>query len=123
MQWDSTMNAGFTTGKPWIKLNENYPEVNVSKEVLQKNSMLNTYKTLLLLRTNEKALQYGSYEKLERHGDMFLFTRTYEQEKVTVILNFGKEQNVDLPKDAKRLMGGSHLKMNDFLIYRTTITN
>ena len=114
MQWDSSTNAGFTTGKPWIKLNENYPEVNVSKEVLQKNSMLNTYKTLLLLRTNEKALQYGSYEKLERHGDMFLFTRTYEQEKVTVILNFGKEQNVDLPKDAKRLMGGSHLKMNDF---------
>jgi len=123
MQWDGTANAGFTTGKPWIKLNENYPEVNVSKEMHQENSMLNTYKALLKMRNKEKALQYGGYGKLERHDDMILFTRTYLAEKITVMINFGKVQNVDIPRGATILMGNSILHPNEFLIYRTTASN
>jgi len=123
MQWDGTSNAGFTAGKPWIKLNENYQNVNVSKELQQKNSILNTYKTLLKLRNSEKALQYGSYDKLEKHDDMILFTRNYLTEKITVIINFGIEQSVDIPKEAKILMGNSDLQLNDFLIFRTTVLN
>jgi len=123
MQWDGTSNAEFTAGKPWIKLNENYQNVNVSKELQQKNSILNTYKTLLKLRNSEKALQYGSYDKLEKHDDMILFTRNYLTEKITVIINFGIEQSVDIPKEAKILMGNSDLQLNDFLIFRTTVLN
>ena len=123
MQWDDSPNAGFTAGLPWIKLNEDYREVNVSRELQQPNSMLNIYKALLTLRNNDKTLQYGSYEKLERNNDMISFTRSYKGDKITVILNFGKQQNVDIPAGAKILMGGSQLKINDFLIYRTTITN
>ena len=26
MQWDDSENAGFTSGKPWIKVNPNYKE-------------------------------------------------------------------------------------------------
>ena len=118
MQWDSSTNAGFTTGKPWIKLNENYPEVNVSQELLHENSMLNTYKALLTLRNNEKTLQYGSYEKLVRNNDLISFTRSYKGDKISVFLNFGEEQSIEIPMGAKILMGGSHLKINDFLIYR-----
>jgi len=118
MQWDNSTNAGFTIGKPWIKINENYLKVNVSSELQQENSILNTYKALLTLRNKEKSIQYGSYEKLERHGDMILFTRSYNDEKVTVILNFGNETNVDIPTGAKILMGGVHLKSNEFLIYK-----
>ena len=118
MQWDSGTNAGFTTGKPWIKINENYRVVNVSDELQQKSSILNTYKALLKIRNTEKALQYGSYEKLERQNDMILFTRTYKGEKISVIINFGKEQSVNIPEGAKVLMGDSQLKMNEFLIYK-----
>ena len=123
MQWDENTNAGFTTGKPWIKLNENYPDINVSKETLQKKSILKTYKALLKLRNAEKALQYGSYGKLKKNDDIILFTRTYLAEKITVMINFGKEQNVDIPKDAKILMGNSDLKLNDFLIFKTTASD
>jgi len=122
MQWDGTANAGFTTVKPWIKLNENYQIVNVNKELQQKNSILNTYKSLLKLRNSEKALQYGSYGKLEKHDDMILFSRTYLTEKITVMINFGKEQNVDIPKEAKILMGNSDLQPNDFLIFKTKVS-
>ena len=123
MQWDDSPNAGFTAGLPWIKLNENYREVNVSREVQEPNSMLNIYKVLLTLRNNEKTLQYGSYEKLERNNDLISFTRSYKGDKIAVVLNFGKQQSVDIPTGAKILMGNTLLKTNDFLIYRTTITN
>ena len=118
MQWDSGTNAGFTTGKPWIKINEKSRIVNVRDELQQKNSILNTYKALLKIRNTEKALQYGSYEKLERQNDMILFTRTYKGEKISVIINFGKEQSVNIQEGAKVLMGGSQLKKNEFLIYK-----
>jgi len=123
MQWDSTMNAGFTNGKPWIKLNENYQIVNVNKELQQKNSILNTYKALMKMRNTEKVLQYGSYNKLERKDDMILFSRTYLTDRITVMINFGKEQSVDIPKGAKILMGTSDLQPNDFLIFRTIVSN
>jgi len=119
MQWDNSPNAGFTSGTPWIKLNENFRVVNVSTELLKKSSMLNTYKALLALRNSEKTLQYGNYEKLERNKDLITFTRSYEGNKIKVILNFGNAQNVQLPEGAKILMGSTALKTNGYLIYRT----
>jgi trehalose-6-phosphate hydrolase len=119
MQWDDSPNAGFTIGKPWIKINDDYRTVNVRNELQNKNSILNTYIALLVLRNKEKTLQYGSYEKLVRDNDMILFTRTFNQDKITVIINFGNEQTVRLPNGAKILMGKTVLDPNDFLIYKT----
>jgi len=121
MQWDKTPNAGFTTGKPWIKVNENYATVNVQESSGQKNSILNTYKALLALRDNEQTLQYGNYKKLERQGDIIRFTRAYKGDEITVLLNFGKQRDIKLPKGAKILMGNTALKPNEFLIYKTNL--
>jgi len=121
MQWDKTLHAGFTTGKPWIKVNGNYATVNVQESSGEKNSILNTYKALLALRDNEQTLQYGNYKKLERQGDMILFTRAYKGDEITVLLNFGKQRDIKLPKGAKILMGNTTLKSNEFLIYKTNL--
>jgi len=121
MQWDETVNAGFTTDKPWIKVNENYATVNVKEFSCQKNSILNTYKALLVLKNNEQTLQYGSYKKLQRQGDMILFTRVYKGNEITALLNFGKERSVKLPNGSKILMGKTTLKPNGFLIYKTDL--
>ncbi len=118
MQWDDSSNAGFTTGKPWIKINDNYRDINVRKELQDKSSLLYTYKSLLILRNKEKTLQYGSYEKLEKKNDMILFTRTFKKEKISIIINFGNEQSVRLPEGAKILMGNNLLRPNEFLIYK-----
>lgn len=123
MQWDSSLNAGFTKGVPWIKLNENYREVNVEHESKQNNSVLNTYKALLNLRNSEKVLQYGSYEMLERRNDMIFFSRIYKGDKITVFINFGKDTNVDIPTGAKILIGNAALKQNEFLIVKSTVSN
>jgi glycosidase len=118
MQWDGSANAGFSSGKPWIKVNENFRNVNVKQSLEQKNSILKTYKALLALRNREKTLQYGVYERLEFKDDRIIFTRSYSGEKITVIVNFGNETKIELPAKAKVLMGNAVLKTNDFLIYR-----
>ncbi len=118
MQWDSGNNAGFSTGNPWIKVNENYRKVNVQQSQQEKTSILNTYKALLALRNSEKILQYGTYDKLELIDDRILFTRVFEGNKITVIVNFGEETKIDIPPQSKILMGNSLLKANSFLIYR-----
>ena len=118
MQWNGNTNAGFSADKPWIKVHENYKQVNVETNSQHEKSMLNTYKALLKLRNNEKTLQYGSYEKLIRQGDVILFTRKYQGDNITVMINFGKQKSVKLPKTAKILMGNKVLQPNAFLIYR-----
>lgn len=118
MQWDSTRYAGFSYVKPWIKIHENYREVNVARQLQQRNSLLHTYKSLLALRNNEKALQYGTYENLEREGDIIRFTRVFEKDRITVILNFGLTQTFTIPEGAHILLGNKEVKANGFLIYR-----
>jgi len=118
MQWDETANAGFTTGKPWINVNENFGKVNVHESINSDSSILNTYKALLALRNTEKALQCGVYDRFELTGGRISFTRSYDGEKITVIINFADETKIDLPVGAKVLMGETVLKQNDFLIYR-----
>lgn len=118
MQWDQTANAGFTTGKPWIKVNGDFLNVNVYESLKSDSSILNTYKVLLSIRNREKPLQYGTYDRLQLNKGRILFTRSFKGEKITVLVNFGVEMKFELPQGAIVLMGNSVLKTNDFLIYR-----
>ena len=119
MQWNSNAFAGFSTGKSWIEINSDYKEINIENLSHKKNSILKNYKKLIHLRNNEKALQYGLYYKLEYIDNQISFTRIFEKDKITVIVNFGLEKKVSLPKRAKILMGNSNLKPNNFIIYKS----
>jgi trehalose-6-phosphate hydrolase len=118
MQWDNSLHAGFSSNKPWIKIHENVARVNVQKAQQQAHSMLKSYQALITLRNKEKALQYGRYERLECSNERILFTRNYEQESITVIVNFGTDTKIKLPVGATILMGRTRLSNNEFLIYR-----
>ena len=118
MQWNGNAFAGFSTEKTWIKFNSNYKRVNVQHLMNKENSILNGYKKLIALRNNEKVLQYGTYDRLEYNDNQILFTRSFEGDKITVVLNFGTAKKISIPKGAKILMGNPKLKSNDFIIYR-----
>jgi alpha-glucosidase len=60
MQWDDSTNAGFTTGKPWLPIPDNYKTINVKAEVLNFNSLLNWYKQLIELRRSQPSLRDGN---------------------------------------------------------------
>jgi trehalose-6-phosphate hydrolase len=118
MQWNSDVFAGFSTGKSWIKINPDYKEVNVQVLERQKKSILNKYKELIALRNKEKALQYGSYEKLQYKENQISFTRSFGGDTITVIINFGTEMKIKIPVGTKILMGSTKLKTNNFIIYK-----
>ncbi|MFV8324827.1 alpha-amylase family glycosyl hydrolase [Flavobacterium sp. ZS1P14] len=118
MQWNGNAFAGFSNRKTWIKINPDYKQANVQHLMSKENTILNNYKKLIALRNNEKVLQYGKYERLEHHDDQILFTRSFEGDTLTVVINFGLAKDIRLPKGAKILMGTPKLKSNDFIIYR-----
>lgn len=100
-QWDTTANAGFTTGTPWLKVNSNYKYINVVTEINDKNSPLNYFKKMIQLRKHNKELfVYGKYELIDKaNPNVFAYTRTSAKEKILVLLNFNKEiSRIVLPK-------------------------
>lgn len=118
MQWSGDAFAGFSTEKAWIKINPDYETINVEVLTPQENSILNTYKKLIALRNSEKVLQYGKFDNLEYEEDQISFTRSFEGDKITVIINFGSPKEIELPADAIILMGSKELKSNSFIIYK-----
>ena len=118
MQWNNSDNAGFTTGKPWIKLHDNRNEITVENALKNPNSMLAKYKAMIALRNKEKTLQYGNYKKLSIKNDCISFTRQYNDTLMTVLVNFGADRIVKVPRQAEILMGEENLKTNRFLVYR-----
>ncbi|MGM0875738.1 MAG: glycoside hydrolase family 13 protein [Bacillota bacterium] len=100
MQWTDEKNAGFTTGKPWLKVNPNYTEVNVQQSMKDPDSIYHYYKKLVQLRKEQPVLVYGRYDLiLEEHEQIFAYTRTIDDEIILIITNlFSKETTFSLPK-------------------------
>jgi len=93
MQWDDSEHAGFTKGEPWIQVNDNFTEINVAAAESDPQSILHYYRKLISLRKKNKVLIYGAYELLLADDpDIYAYTRTLDDEKVLVILNFSSNE-------------------------------
>ena len=96
MQWDNSVNAGFSLGKnvePWLPVNNNYTEVNVADELADKDSILNFYRQLIKIRRKSEALCHGSWKTLIHYPyEHLAYTRQTANEKVLVIINFSYEK-------------------------------
>lgn len=103
MQWNAEKNAGFTTGRPWLKVNPNYKEINVELALRDENSIYHYYKKLIEIRKKYQALIYGSYDLiLENHNEIFAYTRKLEDEQVLVLTNlFANNATFNLPASLK----------------------
>ena len=103
MQWDDSENAGFTKGKPWLGINENYKYINVEKDKNSENSIFEYYKKLIKLRKEENVIKYGTFELLlKEHKEVFVYTRSYDNENLLVICNFyGNNITIDLGQEFK----------------------
>lgn len=99
MQWDDSENAGFTTGKPWLPVNQNYKKINVHAQLNDPNSILNVYRFLINYRKNNPLVVYGDYQLLESHKNIFAYTRTYEGKTLLVVANISNNMDqFDLSK-------------------------
>ena len=88
MQWDSSVNGGFSKYSPWIKNNLNYKEINVEKQLNDKRSILNFYKKMIKTRKENKGLIYGEYKLiLENDENIYSYLRELDNEKFIIITN------------------------------------
>lgn len=103
MQWDGSLNAGFSTGKPWIRLHDSYKDVNVERESRTKDSLLRFWKNMLALRKEYAAiLIHGRIRVYDLENPWtFTFAKTSaEGATALVVLNFSKsQQTFSRPKD------------------------
>ncbi len=98
MQWDSSVNAGFGSGTPWLKVNPNYKQINVAAQLEDPESIFNYYRRMIRLRKQHPGFIYGSFDLIAPdHQEVFAYTRTYGSEKYAVIANLTKKAvTVDL---------------------------
>jgi oligo-1,6-glucosidase len=95
MQWDDSPQAGFTTGEPWIKVNPNHASINVVQALADPNSVLHYYRQLIRLRRENPIMVYGTYDLiLDNHPQIYAFTRTLDDDRLLVILNFSGDTPV-----------------------------
>lgn len=88
-QWNSTTNAGFTTGTSWIKVNPNYKSINAAAQEKDANSTLNYFRRIVKFRKDNPALVYGKYTLLDaQNPDTYAYTRELNGKKLLVVLNF-----------------------------------
>jgi len=92
INWSSEANGGFTSGKPWLKANPNYREINVEKALEDKNSIFYYYKDLVALRRDSEysdLIVYGNYTLLDpKDPDVYAYIRSNQEKRLLVISNF-----------------------------------
>ncbi len=105
MAWDSSEYGGFSTAKPWIALHSRQKEINLEKDLAAGHSVFRFYRGLLQLRNTEPALTEGELEVLSHpEDDYFAYTRTLDGDKILIVCNFEKEQDISLPTAGTALL-------------------
>ena len=108
MQWTGEENAGFTAGTPWLRVNSNYTAINVEKETIDSNSVLNFYKKLIALRKDpeyKETVVYGALEPFmeDRHNLMAYYRKG--DKTLLVVGNYQwEEQEITLPSECKKVL-------------------
>ncbi|KAK9893406.1 glycoside hydrolase family 13 protein [Cystobasidium minutum MCA 4210] len=93
MPWDSSPKAGFTTGTPWMRVNEDNQVCNVADQQGKKDSILTFWKETVQLRKSTPTLIYGQFELNldERYPTIISYTRELDDKRYLFIANFGGE--------------------------------
>ncbi|MBR4903908.1 MAG: alpha-glucosidase [Selenomonadaceae bacterium] len=126
MQWDTSKNAGFTSGKAWLPVHDDFTACNVEIQEKNPDSVLNFYRKLSKLRNSSDVLISGEYEELyPENEELYIFTRKSGDKKFMTIVNFTTHE-VEMPaqilKGGKKVMGNysdekNYLRATEATIY------
>ena len=106
MQWTEGENAGFSKGKPWLKINGNHTEVNVETENANPNGVLAFWKQMIALRKTHPVLQEGTFRSLYEGRSVYVFARELGGKTLLSVCNMtGKRAKLPavVGKDTKQI--------------------
>ena len=114
MQWDASPNAGFTTGKPWLKVNPNYKTINAEESMKDPDSVFHYYQKLIQLRHQYDIIVYGTYEEYyPEDKNLYVYSRHLGSQTLFVALNFSNEiQKLQIPSQLN--LSGSKLLISNY---------
>jgi len=120
MLWDDSLDAGFSSVTPWIKVNERYTEINAKEEIKREDSCFNFYKKLIALRKKLTVVQEGKFALSDRFNkNVMAYSRTTKEGKIAVICNMTDSSLrywLWLPRKAKVLL--SNVESSEYLSRR-----
>ena len=91
MHWDDSEYAGFSDTMPWIKMMDNYKEINVAEQLNDESSVFQFYKKMIALRKAEPILVEGDFEELlEMPDDVIAYSRISAEGKISCLCNFSR---------------------------------
>jgi len=113
MPWTAEPGHGFSTGRPWIRFNDDADARNVAAQAAEPDSVLAAYRRLIALRQGRASLRRGALRRLDIGGeDVLAYLRESDGEATLVVANFGQAGTsvaLDGAGDGPwRAIGGSH---------------
>ena len=90
MQWDDSINGGFSAGMPWLSVNGNYPRINVKRQEDDPGSVLSYYRKLIAFRNGSRVLQEGDFTELYRKNGVYAYRRACDGETLTIVISLAE---------------------------------
>ena len=90
MQWDDSINGGFSAGTPWLSVNGNYPRINVKRQEDDPGSVLSYYRQLIAFRNGSRVLQEGDFTELYRKNGIYAYRRACDGEALTIVISLAE---------------------------------
>lgn len=108
MQWDDSLNGGFTTGKPYTRFVEgelDYHHVNVASQTADPSSLWHAIRHMIGVRKRHPAFARGSLQWVETDNPaVAVFAREHQADKLLVLHNLSDSLQVaSLPHEHRRL--------------------
>ena len=114
LAWDSSKNAGFTSGKPWLELND-FSKINYEKALEDKNSIFYHYQKLIRLRKTNPLVSRGFYKPVKTPDKIYAFERFIDDKSLIVINNFsGKKIENTMDDKLKQKYRNSNILLNNY---------
>ena len=89
MQWTDERYCGFSDTKPWIPVSDNFEKINVKKQKQDRDSILEFYKKMIMLRKEKEVIARGNIEFMEvENAGVLAYTRCLDKQKLLVCCNF-----------------------------------
>ncbi len=93
MLWSNKSEAGFSEGTPWLRINDDYLNINVESNLQEKDSVFHFYKKMLSFRKENKDMVYADFEiKDLEHPRIFSYLRRTSNKEYLIVMNFSDDE-------------------------------